>query len=436
MKQAARALPFFLFAGVAVQAFGFYLFMILIPFVLYWRVPLSQTMKLLLRTLAVCLFLLWVIFPLGNFYNLWQGPHTHIPWDQLLKSHFSSSFAICALLLYIFTWKDKFQGVGVTPSSDSFVKEDGFVPFLQGFFIASILETLWIMSQQKFGLDFSLHSYGEAKRMSTGLFRTPGFYSHPLTFAGVSLAYIGWLGSLILTGKTIVWNRSKLFLLILLHSYFAFASGGRFVTLIVLLGAPLFLLIYYYQARKSEAKPFAFSLFAVAACLTGFLLWQLGVGERFFSLVSGTHPEELDRLIFWRVHWQMFLDKPFFGQGFAQLNAFAREQYYNHLGYASLTNKYPAHNFILEVLSNVGLFGFSVILGALTVGGRALHKLCQLSEQETYFKTFLVALGLNFINGLTQNVFFDASVMYIYHSLLFLMIWNAMGFHGRTRNAA
>lgn len=422
-------LSLFLLTGMVPQAIGFYLTFLAVPFVLYWRKELGPEMRRRLRRLSFGLFLMWVIFPITNFYNYVQNSTVTIPFKVLMKSHFCSSFVITAVCLFFFSLKDAFRRKSrfarprlelEAPLSSSLID-----PFLRGLMIASTLLCFYILFQQIWGMDFLGHPIPEARQMGGGFFRVSGFYSHPLTLAAVGLSVFGFVGTLLMQNK-VMYKSTELLALLVMSAYFVFASGGRIATLILAFFGILILLVNYLAPRRSQRLSLKglmtkFLVFSISLTLVLIILHQIGFLSRFSNLSSVESPD-FERLHFWQVHWRIFLDNPWFGQGLALLNSFKRNEYYELLGFGSLQNKYAAHNMFLEVLSNVGIFGMLVIL----FGAREVWKSLQSKSygDPIYARAFLVAFALNFINGLTQNVFFDSSVMYIYLSLIMLIIWS------------
>jgi len=62
----------------------------------------------------------------------------------------------------------------------------------------------------------------------------------------------------------------------------------------------------------------------------------------------------LTRVEAYKLSWQMFIEKPLTGYGFGSFNG------YNNIEWTTI-QKYP-HNIILEILSELGIFGLSLFL--------------------------------------------------------------------------
>lgn len=426
-------LSVFLLTGIVAQAIGFYLILLFIPFVIYWRNDLNREAITCLRDLSLGLFLCWFIFPLTNLYNYIMTKDIELPFKVLMKSHFSSSFLITSICLYLYSFKDKLRPKSTrssprfelqAPPSSTVMK-----PFLKGLLISSFIICAYLLYEQISGVDFLGRAIPSQRQMGTGLFRVQGFFGHPLTLAGVGLALFSFLGSLLLQ-KEMAQQKTLILGCLLSTAYFVFASGGRVASLLVIIFTCFILLFNYLSPKKRGSRSkntsyikYLYLVFSFA--LIFFIVYQTGLFSRFTRMYGETSSTEFERFIFWKVHWKIFLDHPIMGQGLALLNSVKRVEYYNMLGYASLENKYPAHNMILEILSNIGLFGLSVLsYGVYKIWFSFRH----LSHKyQPYLRAFLVSLLINSANGLTQNVFFDSSVTYIYLSIIMLIIWGDLG---------
>ncbi len=418
-------LSFFLFAGVAVQAIGYYSLLVIFPCIYFWRIRLASVFYERMRSLGLGLFTLWAIFPISSLYNYFYDTSVPIAWSLLLKSHLSSCVGITGLVLYLYSFKDRWWSVGVKAPPQNL---NLFKPFLQGLVIACVFECIYVFCEQTLGTNFLGNVFGENRRMVGGLFRAPGFYSHPLSLAAVGLAYFAFTTTLAVQKLSVLrwWQHA---LLILVSTYLVFASGGRAALVLVMFFALLaFFSVCFRILRKgallSTKQRFIFYCVPPLVLIVSWCFFRAsGLEGRFANLATSYRDSpEFERLIFWRVHWQIFWDHPWMGQGIALLDAFQRERYYAVLGFASLARKYPAHNIILETLSNVGLLGSVVILRAVAWIWKALRTLRP--SLWIYLRAVLAAVFLNVLNGLTQNVFFDASVVYIYLSFFLLLLWS------------
>ncbi len=317
--------------------------------------------------------------------------------------------------------------------------------FLTGLFPASILICLALIYQYNVGLDF--HSfkgkYLEATELlDNGKYRVNGFYGHPLTIAGVGLAYSIFTWSLLWISlikkdnynfnnlflfKNISIQRLALICITLSNFIIVILSSGRtagVACIFMLIAIPLFLGI--------KRKPILTTLTILILSLTSFFfLKKSGLMERIqFTTNSITQNQSLDtgnyRQYFWKVYWQMFLDKPIVGHGNYWLKAGIRENYYTKMGYENLPEKYNAHNNYLEILACGGLLALIWILSVLLILYKTIKNQINKHEKDLKYLVFCYSCMFigNLIHALTQNVYFDSSVVYIYTSLIYVIIWH------------
>ena len=443
--------PFLLYLGIALQGLSYYLIGIVIPS-LFFILNRKKIPTYFIKIGGIFIFL-HVIFPITNFL-IYFFPNTAVSqsiykiglkWPGILQSNFPSSLFFGGLALILFTLISKKRSVEL-------VIVDNFQPlksFLHGLTYASLVFLGLMLYCHYTGLD--LHTIFRKKveylskddAFATGGYRVFGFYGHPLTIAGVCLTYaiFSWtlLCSFLANRNSFTWTflRYKdhkyypvLFLAIITFSneICLILSGGRTATVVgvaLLIIIPLFL-----NLRKN------FFITLVVIFLIGitsfFIAKKAGILERIDVAASSiVNNDTLDpgnyRQYFWRTYEQMFLDKPIFGQGNYWLKQGVREEYYNKLGYEKLPEKYIAHNVYLETLGSVGLFGFIWIVAGLVYLFRMLKK--QVFYQESSLKPVSLALIFSFIANLlhavTQNVFFDSSVVYIYIGLIVVIMWES-----------
>jgi hypothetical protein len=104
-------------------------------------------------------------------------------------------------------------------------------------------------------------------------------------------------------------------------------------------------------------------------------------GERFVQQVSGASP----RLHIWRVAWDLFLQSPWFGQGFGRF-----DWAYFAAGdgqYEIINSVENGHNIILHLLAEMGVFPVLCLFATLGVWGYAFIK-----SQPSLEKSWLMAL--------------------------------------------
>lgn len=186
--------------------------------------------------------------------------------------------------------------------------------------------------------------------------RAQGFYSHPLTFAYVVMLFVpvGWLGVLKRPRDGISWT-------ILLGGLAGvYASQSRTVQAVVAAAMVLGALF----AAKGRARVVAAGV--IAALGIGVAVTDNPMKERFLRTVSGGYDVKSeryadDRLAFWDVHREMFLERPLIGHG-ENISTAYRVPYYERLGLGALERKYEAHNTYLQIAVNGGLVGLAIFL--------------------------------------------------------------------------
>lgn len=451
--------PFFLFMGIAVQGLSYYLVGLVIPSLIFIlnhkKIPTYFIM------VGGAFIFLHIIFPIVNFIiyflpNKEINPAIYtiaLKWPGILQSNFPSSLFFGGLALILFTYISSRVQQKVFTNSEHIRNFYPLKFFLLGLVPASLLFMCLMLYGHYSGVDF--HSIFRKKieylsaddAFRTGGFRVYGFYGHPLTVAGVCLAYSIFSWTLLWSYLT---NKNKfnfsflpfknqntlccLFLIIVTFSneMCLFLSGGRTATIV---GIALLVLVPLcfsrgLNLRKNYLKIFIVIIFIVLASF--FVSKKLGILNRIeLTTTAVMNNSSLDtgnyRVYFWRTYMHMFLDKPIFGQGNYWLKQGVREEYYNKLGYEKLPEKYIAHNVYLEILGSIGAVGLVWIIVGLVYLFRVLKK------NVFYEKSQLLPLSIalifaffgNLLHSITQNVFFDSSVVYIYICLIVVIMWES-----------
>ena len=242
------------------------------------------------------------------------------------------------------------------------------------------------------GIDWThgFHATLGSHRFAYGVYRVSGFMGHPLTFAynlmliALASLAIGWGPSELSTSERKWWfGTAVLSVLILL------ISGSRYV-LLVLLGTLLIC-----EGRRILRHKVKVAVLTIVAALL--LFWEGSVLARFYELFQNdqTFAQRFPRVVFWQLHWKMFLDNPVTGVTRSGVEG-ALKAYYNAAGYRDTI--YEAHNLFLQYLADTGLIGFLGLLGwlvGLFTAWRTLRP--ALSQGVSYLAvaTFLCALMQN-----------------------------------------
>jgi O-antigen ligase len=492
MKSAFFLLPFSLYLGVAAQSAGLYLFgLLLLMFAMVRLVRagqcnVGQLVPLLkdFRAMGLALSGMWLVFPLSSI----LGSVVSVPDTvrsvmdaspvrlKLFASHLPSTVLVTGLLLIVGSMilgrlpLKELPSAGITPRQSH---DQPLLALAQGSFVAAALVAPYFLFQTWTGFDFRMpglhHDLGQM--MPSGFFRLYGMYGHPLSMASVSLAqsvFHGFLalallgsaqkdvdriGGANLSGVSGSVARSERFLgqlwqnpaalslgSFLLNAVFLFQSGGRTAAFVFLALIPI--LTLFALGRKILNGRVLFGGGALVLLL-GLALFSSGLIDRAFqflrSLDSASGHSESARFAFWKVHWQMFLDSPWFGIGHAQaMNPDIRDAYFQAAGFQDLPRKMNAHQFFVQTLADVGIFGSFVLAGLffflvlrLRKGLMDLPGALWFRGQPLLWVAWVLALVANGLHGLTQNTFYDASVTVIYLGwlalLLHVMVWPVQG---------
>lgn len=218
---------------------------------------------------------------------------------------------------------------------------------------------VYCLVQRYVGIDFAKGldaRLGDHRLSVGGVYRVSGAMGHPLTLT-YNLMIMA-LGSVAIAINK--WNDDKrslefkLWLAIFISALaILFISGSRFV-LIVLVIIP-----FICELRRIiKFWPYALG----AAVLLAVGLWIEGtIVARFseFFVQNQTIYERFPRLLFWKIHWHMFLDYPVSGVSLSGLDK-ATEVYYHASGIHD--KMYTAHNMFLQLLADSGLIGLSGLI--------------------------------------------------------------------------
>lgn len=447
--------PFLIYAGIALQGISFYAFGILIPalFVVFIQ---KRKLPTYFLKIGLCFLGLHVIFPITNFIAYFF-PNKTVPtsiyeiqwkWPGIFQSNFPSSLFFGGLALTLLSLSLGSRKIGLDP----LVKpgDDNIHPlksFLTGLFFASILFLCALVYQHNSGVDLRslfrshIEYLGQNDAFKDGTFRVYGFYGHPLTAAGVSLAYCifswsllwSWLGKNRSVSYSFIPFHNKKYAPLLVLTVISISngivvllSGGRTASVT---GLILFALIpFFFYAKKSLLKSSAAVL--LISAVSFFFIKNSSFLNRIEStsemiVKNQSFDNGNNRMIFWKIYEHLFIDHPIFGQGNYWLKQGVRDEYYNRLGYESLTEKFPAHNIYLEILGSAGVLGMIWVIFCFFFLFKTLKKdvLKKDEHLDILWISFFFAFLANLIHGLTQNVFFDSSVVYIYICLIMIFLW-------------
>jgi hypothetical protein len=454
METLFYVLPFVLFLGIAAQGVAYYLICFLIPFGFY----LFHRRKIpsYFNTIGLIFIALHIIFPIVNlmvfffpndeFLRFYRSPFEH--WPGAFQSCFPSSLFFGGLLFCLLPYLSGFFSKPKKKRSN-FDHFQPIRPFLTGLLPASLIFTAILYYSHHTGLDLRslfrkrLEFMGPNDAFSTGGYRVNGFYGHPLTVAGACLAYCLFCWSLFwsyLSTKSrdmdkwsfLPFFRSPLLALGLLGSISVLnflsivMSGGRLALLVAVL------MIVGIPCAMQLKKHFFSTLIVCMALLVGmfFVAKQVGILSRLEAtkvalLSKHQFDDGNNRIYFWKTYEKMFLDSPIIGQGNYWIKHGVRDEYYKIMGYEKLEEKFGAHNLYLEILGSAGLLGLIWVFSGFILLFREIKNRFyeKGSPLRPYCFALMIAFVGNLIHCLTQNVFFDSSVVYIYLGLFMILVW-------------
>lgn len=273
------------------------------------------------------------------------------------------------------------------------------LPLLSCLFILLI----YMVFQRYWGIDW-VHGFSARipdHRYSDGVYRVAGFMSHPLSFAyNASLLTLVFIGLMLYGGTDKKYKR--IWCLCAIFSFLTLLlSNSRWPL------ALCFFLAFALFAKKDmglfKSKRFILMILAFGT------LTVFASRDRISEIIVNTDEihDEIPRLVFWKVHWELFKDQPISGTGYAGKDAATLDQY-NKLGYNDMERKYAAHNIFLQTLADSGLIGFaglSFILGSLVM---ASWKLLRRAGNPL----LLIIAVFTILGGLMQNNLRDSEYLF------------------------
>ncbi len=248
------------------------------------------------------------------------------------------------------------------------------------------------------------------RELATPAGRGLGFYSHPLTFAGVMT-----LGFFLALGRwtegrpprsTLSGAAAVLLWLGLL------ASGGR----TALAASAAFGVGYLFWKRSR----WAWGVLMVSLAAGG--LWMSSPEKR--ERMSLSHPSALLRLELWRTSWEEFKKNPLTGQGPGHFRVSTKELS-GEVDYPDMVWS-ESHNIALQALVEKGLLGFAALSWFMVALGRIFVRGASQSGRGGLFWGFLALL----MAGATESWTQDSEVMM---ALYFLAGTVSAGLHKNLR---
>lgn len=455
--------------GVALQSGSIYLFALIIPLVILFR--RGQRLAAGLGGVALGLALLWLIFPISNM-MVWgldqvfgalapADAHMSIQVDRgksLMSSHTPSTVMGLAGVLAIAlgfakVWWRRFvpMGEAAAPVWSTALEGELWRRVLAGYSITILIVAAYLVVQHVTGMDLRSKTgmINPGNLMPSGFYRVHGFYGHTLSLASNALAlaaffavlaiklrsldapwkplwrYCAWLAAVMVVLIYLAGSRSVMVMAVVMAIAMAvifalpvlFGRGAQRAVLI-LCGAALMAVVAGFAVMGAQGF--------VAAILDGVVaIMPDGIAGRFVPLAERIREgrfEDIPRLVFWRTHWQMILDQPLFGHGYAYISD-TTQLYYRQLGLGDYFRKYNAHNVYLQFVAETGVVGVAMLIATLKF---LWNRLVIWAGADQFRRAWLSAFGwslaANALHGFTQNTFFDANVAACYIALLAVVL--------------
>ena len=330
-------LPWFLFLGVAAQAFGLYFFALLVPILALWRAQyFNSSVQNALRAGTLFLVSLHLVFVVSNlipFISQIFATQTLILPLKWQVSRFSSAFLISGCVVFI----SSYLRAGDSNQNNKIYGASKIMShFLLSILAASTAFFIYGLVQTKTGFDFKSpgHILLPEHRMANGMYRIFGFYGHPLSLASVSLSIFAgfYFGFHKILSLLLYQNNNKdqklktasivMAFISLEHFILIMLSGGRTAAAIAIM--LLFTLPFFFHVKNSTQKQkFQFILLILAVVtFLSIVTYRLGIASRFTDVYQdfSTGAQQTDRFKFWKVHLSLFADHPIFGNGSAWLD--------------------------------------------------------------------------------------------------------------------
>ena len=422
-------LPAFVYIGVAGQLSGLILVGIIWA---YFHTKESQNTTISKHVFFLGLTFIgsWLLFPLSDLINsLWGGPDTlriHLAGSEqpfiVYKSQLPSSWLVTGIALICISLRNRSTKIN-DPSKTIRTFENSFY---NGLIIFSVLFCVYFVTQYITGFDYRRPdlNLGPANQLNNGLYRVFGLYGHTLSFSSVGLAMGTFFAAMHTREQRSKTLKYKFFFLAILHYFFVFIGGGRVSSIIAGLVSIAWLI---YSFRHKIKMKYILVNASILSIVLGLLFYGSGIFSRLLLMLEkgadGQIGINFPRMVFWKVHWNMFLDSPLIGHGAGRLREFVLTAYYQISGFGSYFRQYNAHNIYLETLANIGLIGFFSLLALLALGWNYLKQLSSRVFSSDIRACFIMAVLANAMHGLTQNVFFDANVMSVYLVLFWFVFW-------------
>lgn len=358
--------------------------------------PMMLGMFFLCAAIALAAFVAYFSSP----YSAPAGKTLKVVLHQLVKISLLGSVSLIALL-------------------ESVRRGAGTKYLAKALAICMVVNFIYCLVQRYTGIDLThgLTARLGEHRYAYDVYRVSGFMGHPLTLTyNLMIVALGSVALAVFKWRDQKGNvESKLWFLAGLAALATITiSGSRFV-LIVLVFVPLIC----EMRRIVKYWPYALG----AGALIALGLWAegslLGRFAEFFNENQSIY-ERFPRFLFWKIHWQMFLDHPVAGVSLSGLSK-ATEAYYHASGIHD--KMYTAHNVFLQFMADSGLIGLIGLLVFLAGYFKSSIKSFAAHGQSTGLSYLFVATVLVAIqqNNLRDSEFLLAFWFFSALQLTFLL---------------
>ena len=366
-----------------------------------------------------------------------------------IGAYFTSKFEPSAKEVFVTSWHllGKWVAIWIVLSqSIALLLRRGWNPqsIFRNFFVWILIYGIYCLAQRTWGIDWvrGFDAVLGDKRLAYGVYRISGMMSHPLTltynlmilfFLSFSLGTLAkkstkkkksWVKNLV------SWNTVAMISIIILV-----ASGSRFVLLVI---PPTILIAYsaqwYHWLKEKLSYNKSQYLRKIFSTLTLIIILFIFVGHssisRFMELFDPQIPwhDRWPRLIYWKIHWDIFLSHPLFGVSVAKISTaaetFGQPFTQPNTSVLSIPSALPldmmnAHNLFLQFLADsgfVGFIGLCILTFCLFQGSRK-------PELHPQIRRGLNSIVIGFIGAsISQNVLRDSEFVFAFWLSIALLL--------------
>lgn len=270
-----------------------------------------------------------------------------------------------------------------------------------------ILTIIYMVVQRYTGIDW-IHGFGAylpSNRFNYGVYRANGWMSHPLSsgFNFMLLSITAFCTMRRLKGKpfhrfAVLFFVAGIAGLVLSQSRWPLAVTGVVIVL--------------REASNIWRHRLMAGILGIV-CM-GVISLESGLRGRVVELFTSgqTLEEKVERVLFWRVHAEMFREHPVLGVGYP-IRQDASLDYYSRAGYTNNERKYDAHNIYLQLLADSGVCGLAALFILLWSLWKSASRLGTDNGKTVQLLTVSALLG-----GLMQNNFRDTEFLFGYWMLI------------------